>query len=111
MVSYFKTQWWRLLCGLMCLIYAVVIICTSIVTDDTVANLSDLLTEVVRIVLWLMASCNWFIISFISYNEDCIKELDKRVKQLETWAITDIDEISKNNLMVRRRLGPDKEEK
>ena len=111
MVSYFKTQWWKILCGLIYIIAALVIMCTSTATDDTVANLSDLLAEVAQIILFLVAGTNWLIISFTSYNEECIRELDRRISQLETRSITDIDEISKNNFMVRRRLGPDKEEK
>ena len=89
MVSYFKTQWWRIFCGLMCIIVALVIMCTSTATDDTVANLSDLLAEVAQIILFLVAGTNWFIISFISYNEECIRELDRRISQLENRSITD----------------------
>jgi hypothetical protein len=38
-----------------------------------------------------------------------IYDLEKRIEALETRAITDIDKVSNNNYMVRRRLGPDKD--
>lgn len=108
MVNYFKTQWWRLLCGFMCFIYCIVIAWTSGATADSIDGLYHLLGDVIRFGTWFIASCFWFIISFISYNEECIKALNKRIEALENRAITDIDEISKNNFIVRRKLGPDK---
>ena len=47
--------------------------------------------------------------SFIEYNSDRIEQLEKRIYRLEQEAVTDIDKISDNNFMVRRRLGPDKD--
>jgi hypothetical protein len=39
-----------------------------------------------------------------------IAELEKKVKNLENCAITNIEEESPNHFIVKRRLGPDKEE-
>lgn len=111
MVPYFKTQWWRLLCALVCLVYSGVVAFNSTAVADSVEGVYLLLGDVVQCATWFIASCCWCIMSFVSHNEDCIKALEKRVAQLENRAITDIDEISKNNFMVRRRLGPDKEGK
>ncbi len=109
MVSYFKTQWWRLLCALGCLIYAGVIAYTSTAVADSVEGVYLLLGDVIRCGLWVLASCFWGIMSLISYNEDCIRELNKRVTQLENRAITEIDTLKPNHFMVKRRLGPDKD--
>ena len=108
MVSYFKTQWWRLLCALICFIYCIVIVCTSTSVADSVEGVYMVMKDVLRVVLWFLASCFWMIVSFTSHNSDCIQKLDERVKELETRAITDIDDTP-DHYICRRRLGPDKD--
>jgi hypothetical protein len=110
MVSYFKTQWWRLLCALLCFIYCVVIVCTSTSVADSVDGVYMVMKDVFRFILWFLASCFWMITSFTSHNSDCIRELNKRVQYLEARAITDIEETGPNEYTVRRKLGPDKED-
>lgn len=109
MVSYIKTQWWRLLCALACLIYCIVIVCTSTSVADSVEGVYMVMKDVLRFVLWFLASCFWMIVSFTSHNFDCIRELNNRVEALENRAITDIDKVSDGNYIVRRRLGPDED--
>lgn len=96
MVPYFKTQWRKLLICFASLVLALI----SLVEGEEINCLS-----------WSLSAAVWAAGANSSHNEDCIKALEKRVSQLENRAITDIDEISKNNFMVRRRLGPDKEGK
>ena len=110
MVSYFKTQWWRLLCALACLIYCIVIVCTSTAVADSVEGVYMLLGDVINCGAWFLASCFWCIISFVAHNSACIEKLDKRVEALENRAITNIDQVKPNHFIVKRRLGPDKED-
>ena len=110
MVSYFKTQWWRLLCAHLCLIYCIVIVCTSTSVADSVEGVYMVMKDVFRFVLWFLASCFWMITSFTSHNSDCIKKLNERIELLEHRAVTEIDKVSDNNYMIRRKLGPDKED-
>lgn len=114
MVSYIKTQWWRLLCGFACIIYACVIAFTSTAVADSVEGVYMLLGDVVKCGLWFLASCFWFIMSIVAHHEDCIRELNNKIRilelkveTLEYRAITDIEEVSRNHFEVRRRLGPD----
>ena len=83
MVSYFKTQWWRLLCALVCLIYSIVLFCTSTAVGDSVEGLYLLLGDAIKIGLYFLASCIWCIMSFIDHNTRCIEVLEKRVNALE----------------------------
>ena len=110
-VSYIKTQWFRLLVSLACFTYALVIIFTSdnVVMTDSLENMYIGVKELAGCLGWIMTGNLWFVMSFISYNEECIKELEKRIEKLEQRSVTDIDKISDNNFMVRRRLGPDKD--
>jgi hypothetical protein len=96
MPSFFKTQGLRILVSLLSLVLAII----YLVAGDGFNG-----------IYWLLSSVVWMSLANTGYNEECIKVLLKRIEQLENRAITDIDEISRNNFMVRRRLGPDKEDK
>ena len=109
MVSYFKTQWWRLLCAALCWIPVIIIICTSTATSETVEGLAIITRDLVSCGSWMLASCFWCIMSLVDYNSDCIKKLNERIEILERRTVTEIDKVSDNNYMVRRRLGPDSE--
>lgn len=109
MVSYFKTQWFRIFIGLACLVYCIVIACTSTTVADSVEGLYITMQDTFRFLGWFLASCFWFIMSYINYHEECLKKLNERIEALETRAITDIEETSPNHYIVKRRLGPDKE--
>lgn len=83
MVSYIKTQWWRLCCAFACLVYSMVIVFSSTAVADSVEGVYLLLGDVLRSGLWFLASILWCVISFVSHNSACIAALNKRVKVLE----------------------------
>lgn len=107
MVSYIKTQWWRLVMALMCLVPCIVIVCTSTATSDSVEGLTELMSDLFSFYSWFFASCSWLVMSIVDHNSDCIAKLNKRVAELEARAITDIDDTP-DHYICRRRLGPDK---
>jgi hypothetical protein len=109
MVSYWKTQWWRIVMALMCLVPCIVIVCTSTATSDSVEGLTELMSELFSFYSWFFASCIWLVMSIVDHNSDCIKKLNDRIEELEARAITDIDKVSDSNYIVRRRLGLDKD--
>lgn len=109
MVSYWKTQWWRIVMALMCLVPCIVIVCTSTATADSVEGLTELMSELFSFYSWFFASCIWLVMSIVDHNSDCIAKLNKRIEALEARAITDIDKVSDSNYIVRRRLGPDED--
>ena len=62
-VSYFKTQWFNLLIGVVDLGMSIYNFCTG----DELWGLG-----------WTVAAMMWFIMSFINYNDDRIKLLEKK---------------------------------
>ena len=114
-VSYLKTQWWRFLLCLVCLGIAIFCALQPAADSSTVEGLNENLGNMFASACWFGSSMIWGIMSFVNWHEDCIRELDKknreleeRVYALEHRAITDIEEKSPNHFIVRRKLGPDK---
>lgn len=109
MPSYFKTQWPYLFGSLIFFGISIYWFCQPAPDMSTIEGLNESLKILTTAGAYLFTSLLWLLMSVVGYNKDCIDTLDKRVSQLENRAITDIDEISDNNFMVRRRLGPDKD--
>ena len=109
MVSYIKTQWWRVLISFFCLLVAIHYVAQSAPDESTLEVVKLTLQDKISTVAWLVLGLIWAVMSFIYWHEDCIRALEKRILMLEDRAITDIDKIDSNNYMVRRRLGPDKD--
>lgn len=110
MISYIKTQWWRIGIAILCWIPIIVTCCTSTATTETLEGLATITGELCSCGGWFFASCMWLLTSITSHNSDCIQKLDQRIIALEHRAVTDIDKVSDNNYIVRRRLGADKDE-
>ena len=110
-VSYIKTQWFSLLVAILCFTYVIIKLFTTpnAGMTESLENMYVGLNVAFNAVGWTLTGCTWLLMSFINYHEDCLKELEKRIEKLEQRSVTDIDKISDNNYMVRRRLGPDKD--
>jgi hypothetical protein len=108
MVPYFKTQLWRLAMALFCIVCSIVIICTSTAEATSFEGTYLLLRDVIDSTVWILSGLFWLIMSMIDHNEDCIRELNKRVTELEKKAITDIVIDSDYQVNALRKLGPDK---
>jgi hypothetical protein len=109
MVSYFKTQWFRFALGCLFLILALIYLFQPAGDPSTLEGLQQDLKNEINTVSWLISSLLWFALSYIDWHTQNLIQFDKRIKALETQAITDIDKVSENNYMVRRRCGPDKD--
>lgn len=111
MVSYLKTQCFKLIVALGALVLMIV---------NMVQN------EKLLVVAWAVTFVYCLLESYSSYNAERIKLLEAKAKKydalvekvdalyerltlLENHAITDIDKVSDNHYECRRRLGPDKE--
>ncbi len=108
--NFFKTQWFRLMFALAFFVLAIVILARPANTE-TVEGLADATADMFSAVCNIITGMFWICSAIMEHNSDCIRALEKRVIQLEDRCITDIDEVGPNDFMVRRRLGPDKEEK
>lgn len=93
MISYWKNYWFQFSVGIFNILLAIHHLATN----------EDLLC-----VTWLLSGLYWIGSSVIMNNRDNIKKLNERITELENRAVTDIDKVSENNYITRRRLGPDK---
>lgn len=92
--SFWKSQWLNLLFGIFATVIA--IICGFIGYE-------------LMMIAWCLSAVTWFIMANVNYHEERILYLEKEVEELKKRAITDIEKISPNHFIVRRKLGPDKE--
>ena len=109
MVSYIKTQWWRVLISFFCLLYAIHFMAQPAPDESTLEGVKLTLQYMINAVSWLVSALLWAGMSFSNWHEDCIRELDKRLKHVEEHAITDLDPDGRGNYTARRRCGPDKD--
>ena len=77
-VSYIKTQWWRLLIALYCIVMACVYAFQPAPEVLTVEALDEVVSNMLTASLHFTGFVIWSFISFINYNQDCIKLLEKK---------------------------------
>jgi hypothetical protein len=82
-VSYIKTQWFRLLVALYCLVMACVYAFQPAPEVLTVEALDEVVSNMLTASLHFSGFIIWSFISFINHNQDRIELLEKRVKALE----------------------------
>ena len=75
MVSYFKTQWWRLLCAVLCLVG---MFFHALLIGEDPTTMSQVLGNIISAGLHLAGFAIWAILSFIDYNSKCIQLLEKK---------------------------------
>jgi hypothetical protein len=86
MVSYFKTQWWRLLLCIVCLGLAIFFALQPAADSSTIEGLNENLDNMFASASWLISSLIWGIISFVDYNDDRIKLLEAKAKKYDALA-------------------------
>lgn len=109
MVSYIKSQWWRVLISFFCLLVAIHYAAQPAPDESTLEGVKLTLQYMINCVSWLVSALIWVGMSFSNWHDDCIRELDTRLKKVEAQAITDLDPTSPGNYIARRRCGPDKD--
>ena len=82
-VSYIKTQWWRLLIALYCLVMCCIYAFKPAPEVLTVETLDEVVSNMLTASLHFSGFIIWSFISFINHNQDRIELLEKRVKALE----------------------------
>ena len=83
MVSYIKTQWWRLLIALFCLVMACIYALHPAGDPTTLEGLNQDLGNMVSAGIHFVNFILWSVLSFIDYNTKCIQVLEERIKKLE----------------------------
>ena len=77
-VSYIKTQWFRLLIALFCLVMACVYAFQPAPEVLTVEALDEMMSNMLTASLHFIGFVIWSFISFINYNQDRIELLEKK---------------------------------
>ena len=82
-VSYFKTQWWRLLIALYCLVMACVYAFQPAPEVLTVEALDEVISNMLTASLHFTGFVIWSFISFINYNQDRIELLEAKAEKYD----------------------------
>lgn len=82
-VSYIKTQWFRLLIALFCLVMACVYAFQPAPEVLTVEALDEMMSNMLTASLHFIGFVIWSFISFINYNQDRIELLEKKVEKYD----------------------------
>ena len=77
MVSYIKTQWWRLLCAVLCFGAAIYFALQPAPDTSTLEGVNEVTGYMLSSVCWLLSAGFWYFTSLINYNDDRIKLLEK----------------------------------
>lgn len=82
-VSYFKTQWWRLLIALYCLVMACVYAFQPAPEVLTVEALDEVMSNMLTASLQFSGFVIWSFISFIDHNQNRIELLEKKAEKYD----------------------------
>ena len=82
-VSYIKTQWWRLLIALYCLVMACIYAFQPSPEVLTVETLDEVMSNMLTASLHFIGFIIWSFISFINYNQDRIELLEKKAEKYD----------------------------
>ena len=82
-VSYIKTQWFRLLIALYCLVMACVYAFNPTPEVLTVEALNEVISNMLTASLHFIGFIIWSFISFINYNQDRIELLEEKTKKYD----------------------------
>lgn len=82
-VSYIKTQWWRLLIALYCIVMACVYAFQPAPEVLTVEALDEVMSNMLTASLHFTGFVIWSFISFINYNQDRIELLEAKAKKYD----------------------------
>ena len=108
-ISFWKTQWLNILVGAITLVAAFVNLFQVVTVDPASAATNEIVRHAIIAALFFTCSIVWLLNAVISYNALRVEQLEKRIDILENRAITDIEEESPKYYVVKRKLGPDKE--
>jgi type VI protein secretion system component VasK len=82
-ISYIKTQWWRLLIALFCLVMCCVYVFKPAPEVLTVEALDEVMSNMLTASLHFSGFFIWSFISFINYNQDRIELLEKKAEKYD----------------------------
>lgn len=99
-VSYIKTQWWRLLIALYCLVMACVYAFQPAPEVLTVETLNDMMSNMLTASLQFSGFIIWSFISFIDHNQNRIELLEKKAEKYDALC-KEVSALSEANRLDR----------
>ena len=109
-ISFWKTQWLDIVVAAIMLVAAFINLFQVALADPTASATNETLRHAIIAALFFTCSIVWLLNAVINYNALRVEQLEKRIEILENCAITDIVEESPKYYVVKRRLGPNKED-
>lgn len=93
-VSYIKTQWFRLLIAIVCLVVACIYAFKPAPEELTVEALDEVMSNMLTAGIHFIGFIVWSFISFIGYNSDRIELLEKKAKKYDALyaAVSDFED-------------------
>ena len=102
-VSYIKTQWFRLLIALYCLVMCCIYAFKPAPEVLTVEALDEVMSNMLTASLHFSGFIIWSFISFINYNQDRIELLEKKAEKYDALcdnvsALNEANRIDRENM-------------
>jgi hypothetical protein len=102
MISYFKTQWWRLLIAAICLVVALIYAFKPAPEVLTIETLDDLMGNMFTSVCYTFSCFIWLFCSVVEYNSDRIELLERKAEKYdalceEVGALYEVNRIDREN--------------
>lgn len=83
MVSYFKTQWFRLLCAVACLVISLVFAFSPAPDTSTLEGTNESISTMFASTGWLISSYVLFGLSFIDWYSERLTALEAKAKKYD----------------------------
>ena len=102
-ISYIKTQWFRLLIALYCLVMCCIYAFKPAPEVLTVEALDEVMSNLLTASLHFSSFIIWSFISFINYNQDRIELLEKKAEKYDALcenvsALNEANRIDRENM-------------
>lgn len=102
-ISYIKTQWFRLLIALYCLVMCCIYAFKPAPEVLTVEALDEVMSNLLTASLHFSGFIIWSFISFINYNQDRIELLEKKAEKYDALcenvsALNEANRIDRENM-------------
>jgi hypothetical protein len=106
MVSYWKTQWFRLLVAVVCLGFAIFYALQPAAETLTVETLDAMMSDMLTSIGYFFCFLIWMTISFIDFNSERIELLEKKAEKYDALCeeVHELYEANKLDREYQKRL-------
>lgn len=103
MISYFKTQWFRLLVAIICLGFSIYYVFQPAAETLTVETLDEAMSAMFTATGYFFSFLIWIIVSFISFNSDRIELIEKKAEKYDALCEL-VEELRKSSKLDREQV-------